>query len=84
MRQIKQFFHFKPFSQKQRKVLNWWCESSPVKDYDGIIADTQDSQQFFLQTLVPYRNDLIGWNDRVIITAALPVIPYVDPSHSRI
>ena len=39
MRQIKQFFHFKPFSQKQRKVLNWWCESSPVKDYDGIIAD---------------------------------------------
>ena len=39
MRRIKQFFHFKPFSQKQRKVLNWWCESSPVRDYDGIIAD---------------------------------------------
>lgn len=32
-------FHFKPFSQKQRKVLNWWCPDSPVKDYDGIIAD---------------------------------------------
>ena len=36
---IKQVFKFKPFSQKQRKVLNWWCENSPVKDKDGIIAD---------------------------------------------
>ena len=35
----KQIFKFKPFSQKQRKVLNWWCDTSPVKDYDGIIAD---------------------------------------------
>lgn len=32
-------FKFKPFSKKQRKVLNWWTESSPVKDKDGIIAD---------------------------------------------
>lgn len=32
-------FKFKPFSKKQRKVLNWWCDSSPVKDMDGIIAD---------------------------------------------
>lgn len=32
-------FKFKSFSQKQRKVLNWWCEKSPVKDMDGIIAD---------------------------------------------
>lgn len=32
-------FKFKPFSKKQRKVLNWWCPASPVKDYDGIIAD---------------------------------------------
>ena len=39
MRQIKRFFQFKPFSQKQRKILNWWCPESPVKDYDGIIAD---------------------------------------------
>lgn len=35
----RQVFHFKPFSKKQRKVLNWWCDSSPVKDKDGIIAD---------------------------------------------
>lgn len=35
----RQIFRFKPFSQKQRKVLNWWCDTSPVKDYDGIIAD---------------------------------------------
>ncbi|WP_434310178.1 PBSX family phage terminase large subunit [Hominifimenecus sp. rT4P-3] len=39
MRKISQIFRFKPFSQKQRKVLNWWCPDSPVKDYDGIIAD---------------------------------------------
>ncbi len=32
-------FRFKPFSQKQRQVLNWWMDGSPVKDYDGIIAD---------------------------------------------
>lgn len=32
-------FQFKPFSIKQKKVLTWWCEGSPVKDKDGIIAD---------------------------------------------
>ena len=32
-------FKFKPFSKKQRKVLNWWCGSSPVREKDGIIAD---------------------------------------------
>lgn len=32
-------FKFKPFSKKQRQVINWWCTSSPVKDMDGIIAD---------------------------------------------
>ena len=38
--QVKQgFFKFKPFSQKQKMVLTWWCPSSPVKDSEGIIAD---------------------------------------------
>lgn len=32
-------FKFQPFSKKQRQVFNWWTENSPVKDYDGIIAD---------------------------------------------
>ena len=32
-------FKFQPFSKKQRMVLNWWCDNSPVKDMDGIIAD---------------------------------------------
>ena len=32
-------FKFKPFSRKQRQVMNWWMDGSPVKDYDGIIAD---------------------------------------------
>lgn len=39
MKKIKAVFKFKPFSKKQRKVLNWWTENSPVKDADGIIAD---------------------------------------------
>ena len=32
-------FEFRPFSTKQKKVLTWWCDTSPVKDMDGIIAD---------------------------------------------
>lgn len=32
-------FKFKPFSNKQLKVLTWWLSNSPVKDKDGIIAD---------------------------------------------
>lgn len=39
VKRIKQLFHFQPFSKKQRKVLNWWCDTSPVKGKDGIIAD---------------------------------------------
>lgn len=38
--QVRQgFFKFKPFSVKQKKVLTWWCADSPVKDYEGVIAD---------------------------------------------
>ena len=39
MKKIRTVFKFKPFSKKQRKVLNWWTENSPVKDKDGIITD---------------------------------------------
>ena len=28
-----------PFSEKQLKVMTWWTDPSPYKDYDGIIAD---------------------------------------------
>lgn len=38
-KQTTNVFRFRPFSVKQRKVFNWWTEKSPVKDYDGIIAD---------------------------------------------
>ena len=34
-----QTFRFQPFSQKQKQVLTWWLPDSPVKNYDGIIAD---------------------------------------------
>ncbi len=30
---------FQSFSKKQLTVLNWWCESSPYKDFDAIICD---------------------------------------------
>lgn len=33
------FFRFQPFSEKQRRVLTWWCPDSPVKNYNGVIAD---------------------------------------------
>jgi PBSX family phage terminase large subunit len=32
-------FKFKPFSKKALQILTWWTDTSPVKDYDGIIAD---------------------------------------------
>lgn len=39
MKRIKQIFKFKQFSKKQRKVLNWWCQDSPVREMRGIVAD---------------------------------------------
>lgn len=39
MKKGKPIFKFKPFSKKQRMVLNWWTPESPVNDADGIIAD---------------------------------------------
>lgn len=35
----KAVFKFQPFSKKQKKILTWWTDSSPMKDKDGIIAD---------------------------------------------
>ncbi len=32
-------FKFKPFSVKQKKVMTWWTDDSPVKNKDGIICD---------------------------------------------
>lgn len=32
-------FKFSPFSKKQRQVLNWWTDSSPMKEKEGIVAD---------------------------------------------
>ena len=32
-------FKFKPFSIKQKKILTWWTDKSPVKNKNGIIAD---------------------------------------------
>lgn len=35
----KQTFKFQPFSTKQRRVLTWWLDNSPVQASEGIIAD---------------------------------------------
>lgn len=32
-------FEFQPFSKKQKKLLSWWHDSSPFKDYDTVICD---------------------------------------------
>lgn len=32
-------FKWQALSVKQLKVMTWWCDPSPYKDYDGIIAD---------------------------------------------
>ncbi len=35
----QQLFKFQPFSIKQKKVLTWWLDNSPVYQSEGIIAD---------------------------------------------
>ena len=37
--QKKKSFEWQPFSEKQLKIQTWWCDASPYKDWDGIIAD---------------------------------------------
>ena len=37
--QKKNSFQWKPFSIKQKKIMTWWCDASPYKDWNGIIAD---------------------------------------------
>jgi PBSX family phage terminase large subunit len=32
-------FKFKPYSKKQKKLLMWWADKSPYKDYDMVIAE---------------------------------------------
>lgn len=32
-------FRFQPFSRKQKQLLNWWMDTSPVHESDGLIAD---------------------------------------------
>ncbi|GIP55947.1 PBSX family phage terminase large subunit [Paenibacillus vini] len=32
-------FKFQPFSLKQQKLLMWWADKSPYRDYDGVIAE---------------------------------------------
>lgn len=36
---VKAVLYFVAFSLKQKKILTWWTEASPYKDYNGIVAD---------------------------------------------
>ena len=36
---VKAVLFFIAFSVKQKKILTWWTDKSPYKDYNGIIAD---------------------------------------------
>ena len=37
--QKKNSFKWQPFSDKQKKIMTWWCDASPYSNWDGIIAD---------------------------------------------
>lgn len=37
--QKRNSFAWQPFSDKQKKIMTWWCDASPYSEWDGIIAD---------------------------------------------
>ena len=37
--QKKNSFKWQPFSDKQKRIMTWWCDASPYRNWDGIIAD---------------------------------------------
>lgn len=39
MKKRQPIFKFQPFSKKQRQVMNWWMDNTPVHACNGIIAD---------------------------------------------
>ena len=92
MKRIKQFFHFQPFSRKQRKVLNWWTETSPVKDYDGIIADgairsgktVSMSLSFVLWAMTTFNGQNFVWQDDRFIQTKRFVLAETDVEIQRI
>ena len=74
MKRKNPVFRFKPFSKKQRQVLNWWCDASPVRDSEGIIADgavrsgktVAMSLSFSLWAMERFRNQNFGMCGKTI------------------
>lgn len=70
-------FKFKPFSIKQKKILTWWTDTSPVKDKDGIIADgairsgktVSMSLSFVIWAMTKFNRSKLyyGWKDNKCI-----------------
>ena len=69
-------FKFKPFSQKQLKVLKWWLDDdSPFKDKDGIICDGSVragktvvmSLSYILWSMSSFENENFGMAGKTII-----------------
>lgn len=68
-------FKFKPFSQKQLKVLKWWLDDdSPFKDKDGIICDGSVragktvvmSLSFVMWSMYSFENENFGMAGKTI------------------
>jgi len=61
-------FQWKPLSDKQRSVMNWWMPESGVSDYDGIILDGSiragktlpESVSFIDWGMQTYNNETLG------------------------
>ena len=67
-------FKFKPFSNKQLKVLTWWMPESPVYDKDAIIADgavrsgktLPMSLSYVIWAMTTFNNQLFGMAGKTI------------------
>ena len=75
-------FTFKPFSKKQKQVLTWWCEDSPVKDKDGIIADGAIRSGKTLCMSLSYAESRHGRKDNRIIPTKCAVLVETDAPES--
>lgn len=71
---VKQTFKFAPFSQKQKRLMSWWCEGSPLKNCDGIIADgaarsgktLSMSMSFIFWAMTAFNNQKFGMCGKTI------------------
>lgn len=79
---LKALFKFKPFSKKQRQILNWWTTESPVNSADGIIAEgsirsgktMSMSLSYVIWSMEQFNNRLFGLCGKTITSLKRNVI----------